>query len=334
MSRTSPALVHAASIFVATLLALALSAPLAAGAPEGDAARPSAPSAPEEADDPLDPSAAPGAPSAGKAPAKAAPKPSEAAVLKVKKALERAGEAEKRRAKAEAAGKAADAQAALEAREKALAESRASELRARFEGLARAATYSSPAEARVLASRELSAIRETACAGAIVRAFVRERERAVRVEHGRALAALADKDTAVWFVNRLVEKEPERRLRAMQGLAQFRDRRAVEPLIAFVEEIAGGFGGASAQFTTDRAYVSAWRLVSGGTGLTVVEVADPEVDIVREGVALEVKVRQVQMRFAVGLLQDLTGQSFGADPGAWRAWLAANRDFALAAARD
>jgi general secretion pathway protein D len=40
---------------------------------------------------------------------------------------------------------------------------------------------------------------------------------------------------------------------------------------------------------TQRAYVSDWELISGGTGLTVVEVADPIIATFQEGVVLEVR---------------------------------------------
>src|SRR5207245_1820424 len=105
----------------------------------------------------------------------------------------------------------------------------------------------------------------------------------------------------------LTESDPKRRIRAMQGLSVFRDRRAVEPLVQLVEVTASGFAKAAVEVTVDRAYVKDWQVVSGGTGLTVVEVADPEIDIARTGVAMDVQVRRVEMRFAVGLLRDLTG---------------------------
>src|SRR5262249_50383999 len=40
---------------------------------------------------------------------------------------------------------------------------------------------------------------------------------------------------------------------------------------------------------TQRAYIADWELISGGTGLVVVEVADPIIETFQEGVVLEVR---------------------------------------------
>jgi hypothetical protein len=245
-------------------------------------------------------------------------KPDPAAVARAKKALERAAAAEKDEA----------------ARDAALADLRAAPKIARFEALARALESSSGKRVRILAAREMAEMRERAAAPVIVQAIVREADRPARIEMTRALRAVDAPDTAVFFTRNLIDSDPKRRIRAMQGLSVFRDRRAVEALVQFVEVTASGFGKAAIEVTVDRAYVKDWQLVSGGTGLTVVEVPDPEIDIVRTGVAMDVQVRRVEMRFAVGLLQDLTGAGIGADAGAWRAWLADHKDFALAAPRE
>jgi len=300
-------------LMTAALLA-ALAAPASALA---DEAKPAAPTAPQ----PAAPKAAPA-------------KPAEAEIAKAKRLLDKAGDREKRRAKAAAAGKVEDVTKLQAERDDALAEVRAIELRARFDGLVRAVVSGSPPEARRLAAEELAALKQPASSGAIVKGFVREADRPTRIAESNLLLSLGAPDTAAWFAKGLDEEEPARRIRAMQGLALFRDRRSVPALIALVQQIAGGFGRAAVEFTTDRAYVSGWQLVSGGTGLQVVEVADPEVDVFREGVSMDVKVRTVEMRYAVGLLQDLTGQSIGPDAGAWRTWLAANPDFPLAPAKD
>ncbi len=247
---------------------------------------------------------------------KKAVKPDAAAVAKAKKALEKAADA--------------SAPGAAPAREAALAEVRAAPKIVRFEALCRALDSSSRKPVRALAAAELAVMGERAAAPILVQALVREADRPTRAEVTKALRALAAPDTGAFLASHLAESDPRRRIRAMQGLSVFRDRRAVPGLVKHVEMIAGGFGKAAIEITADRAYIADWELVSGGTGLVVVEVADPEIEIARSGVSMDVQVQRVEMRFTVALLNDLTGAAIGADAAAWRSWLAANPDFKLA----
>jgi hypothetical protein len=267
-------------------------------------------------------------------------KPDPAAVARAKKALARA----------------ADLDAASAGREAALAEVREAPKIVRFEALAQSVEGSSK-KLRSLAAAEIAAMGEHGGLAVLVQGVVREGDRATRADLTRSLAALEGRlrpaaatgtataaeagagaersgsDAGALFARFLAEQDPRRRIHAMQGISVFPDARAVAPLVAQIESIASGFGRAAVEFTVDRAYIGDWQLVSGGTGLTVVEVADPEVDLVKTGVAMDVQVRRVEMRFAVALLQDLTGASIGADPGAWRAWLREHPEPRLAARR-
>lgn len=184
---------------------------------------------------------------------------------------------------------------------------------------------------RVEACEELGRIADRGTVQDLVDAAVRDRAKAVRIAATKALRSIGDPSAALRFLPYLESAEVRRRIRALQGLSVFRDRRSVRVLIQRASQIVSGFGRAAVSFTVERAYISGWRLVSGGTGNQVVEVADPEVDVVRTGVSMDVKVRQVELSFVVAILEDLTGQaSLGTDPAAWADWLAKNPDFELA----
>ena len=87
-----------------------------------------------------------------------------------------------------------------------------------------------------------------------------------------------------------------------------------------------GFGRAFTMQVTQRSYIADYELVSGGTGFSIVEVADPVIKTNLEGVALDVKVRQVEMIARVRALHKITGQDFGTNVRAWEQWWAKNRN--------
>ena len=70
---------------------------------------------------------------------------------------------------------------------------------------------------------------------------------------------------------------------------------------------------------TQRAYIADYELVSGGTEFSIVEVADPIVRTSQTGVALDVKVRKVEMVARLRALVKSSGQDFGTDLAAWHA---------------
>ncbi len=189
-------------------------------------------------------------------------------------------------------------------------------------------------DVRLYAARALAEAGEKGASPALAQAVVREEKKERRVDLLRALQTLAAPDTAVHFSAHLAEKDANRRLRSLVALGTFRDRRVVGLLILHLEKTLSGFGQAAVSFRTERSVIIGWRLISGGTGLSVVEVADPIIGTVSTGVTMEVKIRRVEIAYTVAVLQDLTGQEIGADPAAWRAWVAANPSFELAPATD
>ncbi len=184
---------------------------------------------------------------------------------------------------------------------------------------------------RLYAANQLVALRDRAAVPRIAAQLVRERERDLRVAYTQGIATFENANTAgVLFVPFLKEKKYQRRYRALQAMAVFRDRRTVRYLIEHFQLVLSGFGTATYTNVTQRAYIKSWKLVSGGTATTVVEVPDPEIDVLQTGVTLEVRVRRVELNLVRAVLEDLTGQSFGADVGAWALWYKTHPDFPLA----
>ncbi|HVY62957.1 MAG TPA: hypothetical protein VHF22_14970, partial [Planctomycetota bacterium] len=195
-------------------------------------------------------------------------KPDAAVVARTKKALARA----------------ADLAPDAAARAAALEEVRATAKMERFEALAQS-MESSAKKVRALAAAELAGMGEHAGLAVLVQGIVREGDRATRAEMTKALAALdarfkpgaatpagpaegaakpagADdaaaaqapvaagrggSDAGALFAAFLAEKEPRRRIHAMQGISVFPDARAIPALVREVESIAAGFGRAAAE---------------------------------------------------------------------------------------
>ena len=109
----------------------------------------------------------------------------------------------------------------------------------------------------------------------------------------------------------------------------FPDRRLARRLVKHMHLTIGGFGTASISVVTQRAYIRNWNLISGGNGLNVIEVPDPEIDVMETGVTLEVRVATIELSMTVELLETINGQRWGKDPHAWAAWLRENPDFEM-----
>ena len=93
-------------------------------------------------------------------------------------------------------------------------------------------------------------------------------------------------------------------------------------LIGTLEMSWTGFGRAVIFAGTARSYISDYELVSGGTGFSLIEVADPVIQATREGVALDVAVRRVELRARLRAMHKISGRDFGTDIAGWRSWWA------------
>ena len=115
------------------------------------------------------------------------------------------------------------------------------------------------------------------------------------------------------------------RTRAANAISLFPQREVVGDILGTMRKTWAGFGRAYTMQVTQRAYISDYELVSGGTGFSIVEVADPVVQTNLEGVSLDVKVRRVELVARLRALHKITGQKFGTDLKAWQNWWEKNK---------
>lgn len=174
--------------------------------------------------------------------------------------------------------------------------------------------------ARRLAATELSRYKDPTALRALARGALRDDFRSVRDTCLASLKKLDDPKTPDFFIPHLRNKEPRARIRAANALSVFPARRAVPELIDTLHMAWTGFGNAYMMQVTQRAYVADYELVSGGTGFSIVEVADPVIRTALTGVALDVKVRRVELTARLRALHKATGQDFGTDVQKWRQW--------------
>jgi len=173
---------------------------------------------------------------------------------------------------------------------------------------------------RVLAARQLAAGKSPETARALSRAVVRDRKRAVRAASMSSLATREDLDTGELFVPHLYSSERKHRVRAARSLERFPSAKAVPPLIVNLHAIWADFGRGYFFQGTQRSYIKDYNLVSGGTGFSIVEVADPEVQTLATGIVHDVDIRKVEAKLYARALRNITGQDFGTDARRWQKW--------------
>ena len=258
-------------------------------------------------------------------------------------------ERQRREEASEAASEAAEpelARSALEAAERLRSLESSERERILIAALKRAETPG----ARRLAGRELGAFPTESAFRQLARRALLDEYRSVRdtalrqlLEHERrrrekfgsdaaarqAGQATEPKDTPLEtsidvFIDALASKRPHVRTRAANALSLVPRRRAVAPLIDTFYMTWTGFGRGYTMQATQRAFIKDYELVSGGTGFSIIEVADPVVATNTTGVALDVKVRRVEVYARVRALRKATGQNFGSNLKEWRAWAEEN----------
>jgi hypothetical protein len=186
--------------------------------------------------------------------------------------------------------------------------------------LARAITRSRLPVARALAARELGKSGGEASLVVLSSAAIADRQPIVRSACLTALRTLDDPSTPDRFLPYLRSPAREVRVRAAQAIEAFPTRRAAPVLIQALRRTWADFGRGYIFQGTRRSYIKDYNLVSGGTGFSILEVADPEVDVVSTGVVLDAKVRRVEIISYVRALRKISGRQLGADPREWQAW--------------
>lgn len=192
--------------------------------------------------------------------------------------------------------------------------------------LAKTLSGSRLAAARRLAARELGKHSAPAGLTSLARSAMVDDYRSIRDQSLASLRKIDDKNTAMYFVPGLRNENPHVRTRAANAISVFPNRAAVPELLTTMRMTWSGFGRAFMMQVTQRSYISDYELVSGGTGFSLVEVADPVVKTNLEGVALDVKVRRVEMVARVRALHKITGQDFGTNVRAWENWWEKNKN--------
>ena len=194
------------------------------------------------------------------------------------------------------------------------------------EVLSRVLAGSRLAAARRLASRELGKHPSSNSVAGLARSAMVDDYRSIRDQSLNSLKKINSEQTAMFFTPGLRNENPHVRTRAANAISVFPNRAAVPELLTTMRMTWSGFGRAFTMQVTQRSYIADYELVSGGTGFSIVEVADPVIKTNLEGVALDVKVRQVEMIARIRALHKITGQDFGTNVRAWEQWWAKNRN--------
>jgi hypothetical protein len=181
-------------------------------------------------------------------------------------------------------------------------------------------------KARYLAAENLVEFTSPQAIQSLASSYVNELHPQVRKASMTSLLTLNHSRTGDYFIPYLGSRNAVHRIRAADALAAFPTERAVPAIIAVATMRWTDFGRAYFFQGTQRAYISDYELVSGGTGFSLVEVADPIISTVQSGVVLDVKVTQVEMKRYIRALRKITGVNFGGDFNRWKAWWNARRD--------
>lgn len=181
-------------------------------------------------------------------------------------------------------------------------------------------------EARLLAAQELARHEGDLAAAALSNAAIADKSEEIRETSLQSLAVVSDGEPGRHLVRFLGSPSPEVRMRAARAIEMYPTRQAVPGLLWALRRVYDDFGRASFFVGTQRAYISDYDLVSGGTGFSIVEVATPQVETVSTGVVLDAKVERVEITTYVAALKRATGQDFGADVARWHRWWLAHKD--------
>lgn len=203
--------------------------------------------------------------------------------------------------------------------------------------LKKLAAVSGALEQRKLAAELLATHTNEESIRGLARSVVLDGASAVRSQAMTSLRKIGNPDTGLLFVQAMTRSDPKERTRAIAALGTFPRKEAVAAMMKL------GPAGASSSDSnasrcyiavlTQRAYISGYTLSSGGTGLRVAEVAQPEINVLSEGVVLEVAVRYIveYETFVRGsVFSFLTGKSFSSSDQVAAWWKDAEKGFELA----
>ncbi len=191
--------------------------------------------------------------------------------------------------------------------------------RERFLGLA--LLTGNTREVRSFAAKELAVFKTSHSVQALAKSMVTDRDKGVRRVAMRSLRVVDYADTANYILPHLLSENQNHRIRASNALTRFRNKRTIPVLIAVaLRSTWSGFGRGYIMQATQRAYIGDYELVSGGTGFSIVEVADPVVRTLQTGVILDVHVKTVEAHTHLRNLRIITGEDYGDNVLGWKTW--------------
>jgi len=191
-------------------------------------------------------------------------------------------------------------------------------------------------EVRLLAARELGRIGDRRTLQPLLFRALRDPDAEVRAACADAAKAFGDANILAPYGRALLTfPNPDVRAAAADAIGRSGDLRGVQVLVYSIEGHGGG-PRACIYTANQLSFVQDFDVEVAQTAF----IADPQVGILQDGVALDVKVisnewysTRVEREAIVGGLRRLTGAAHGDDPAAWRAWMKDNRERLAAAAK-
>jgi hypothetical protein len=191
-------------------------------------------------------------------------------------------------------------------------------------------------EQRLLAAQLLATHEGDEAIRGLARSVVLDGASAVRSQSMASLRKVGNAETGLLFVDAMTRSDPLERTRAIAALGTFPRKEAVAAMMKLGPAGASGSDNATARchiaVVTQRAFIAGYTLSSGGTGQAVAEVAKPEIDVLSEGVVLEVAARYVTEyeTFVRGsVFSFLTGKRFDSSEQIAGWWKDAEKTFEL-----
>ena len=181
-----------------------------------------------------------------------------------------------------------------------------------------AALSSSYREVRGFAIDELGRMKENAAARPLARRVVWDDEEEFRGRALRSMLAIGHPDSALFLAPYLAEDSVSARIRCAEAMARFRDLRTVPALIATLEEAIETHRAMEQYGDQVTAVVNRTLILRNGTRITLPRVVRVQANAFDQKSRDKILEEQATL---VATLRAVTGQAFGADPAAWRAWM-------------
>lgn len=176
--------------------------------------------------------------------------------------------------------------------------------------------------------------------GTLVDHILRDPDPDVRRSSAQVAAGMKSQLVNARLCKALESSQPALRAAAIDALEMVDDAHVVASLIKALANTSGGSAGARASMsvTNQVSFVYDFDVEVANAAA----IADPQVSVVEEGIALDVTIlgaseraRSPAERARIGAVLDrLTGMSYGGDVARWNSWLASNRSAGATTTKD